>query len=261
MRKNEAEECRKFLKHGLGIEINLYDESEAFFSKLKGVTNPEKKRKIIGKQFIDSFDRISSKQDNIKFLAQGTLYPDVIESGVSNSNTAHVIKSHHNVGGLPKEMKFQLIEPLRELFKDEVRNVGYELGLDRLLIDRHPFPGPGLGVRIIGEITLERVKILQNSDKIYIDILHEDNLYNDIWQAFAILVPVKTVGVMGDQRTYENLIALRAVTSEDGMTADWFKMPNKTLQKISNKIINNVKGVNRVVYDITSKPPGTIEWE
>ena len=261
LRKNEAEECRKFLKNGLGIEINLYDESEAFFSKLKGVTNPEKKRKIIGKQFIDSFDRISNKQDNIKFLAQGTLYPDVIESGVSNSNTAHVIKSHHNVGGLPKEMKFQLIEPLRELFKDEVRNVGYELGLDRMLVDRHPFPGPGLGVRIIGEITLERVKILQNSDKIYIDILHEDNLYNDIWQAFAILVPVKTVGVMGDQRTYENLIALRAVTSEDGMTADWFKMPNKTLQKISSKIINNVKGVNRVVYDITSKPPGTIEWE
>ena len=261
MRKNEAEECRKFLKDGLSIEINLYDDSDVFFSKLKGVTNPEKKRKIIGKQFIDSFERISNKQDNIKFLAQGTLYPDVIESGVSNGNTAHVIKSHHNVGGLPKEMKFQLIEPLRELFKDEVRNIGYELGLDRLLVDRHPFPGPGLGVRIIGEITPERVKILQNSDKIYIDLLHDDNLYNDIWQAFAILVPVKTVGVMGDQRTYENLIALRAVTSEDGMTADWFKMPNKTLQKISSKIINNVKGVNRVVYDITSKPPGTIEWE
>ena len=261
MRENEAEECRKFLKNGLSIEINLYDESEVFFLKLKGVTNPEEKRKIIGKQFIDSFDRISNEHDNIKFLAQGTLYPDVIESGVSNSNVANVIKSHHNVGGLPKEMKFQLIEPLKELFKDEVRNVGYELGLDRLLVDRHPFPGPGLGVRIIGEITPERVKILRSSDKIYIDILHEDNLYDNIWQAFAILVPVKTVGVMGDQRTYENLIALRAVTSEDGMTADWFKMPNKTLQKISSKIINNVKGVNRVVYDITSKPPGTIEWE
>ncbi len=261
MRKNEAEECKRFLIDGLNLEINLYNESEVFLSKLKGVINPEKKRKIIGKQFIDSFDRISSEQENIKFLAQGTLYPDVIESGVSNSKTAHVIKSHHNVGGLPKEMKFQLIEPLKELFKDEARKIGYELGLNKLLVDRHPFPGPGLGVRIIGEITPERVKILQDSDKVYIDILHEDDLYNNIWQAFAILVPIKTVGVMGDQRTYENLISLRAVTSEDGMTADWFKMPSKTLQKISSKIINNVKGVNRVVYDITSKPPGTIEWE
>ena len=261
MRKKEAAECKQFLHDGLAIDINLYDESKHFFSKLRGVVNPEKKRKIIGKQFIESFERISKEQNDIKFLAQGTLYPDVIESGISNSNTAHVIKSHHNVGGLPEEMKFDLIEPLRELFKDEVRNIGHELGLNKLLVNRHPFPGPGLGVRIIGEVTIERVKILQNSDSIYIDILREDGLYDEIWQAFAVLIPVKTVGVMGDQRTYENLIALRAVTSKDGMTADWFKMPNETLQKISNRIVNNVKGVNRVVYDITSKPPGTIEWE
>ena len=261
MRKNEAMECKKFLNDGLGIDINLYDESEIFFSKLREIVNPEQKRKIIGNQFIESFDRISKEQNHIKFLAQGTLYPDVIESGLSNSKTAHVIKSHHNVGGLPEDMKFDLIEPLRELFKDEVRSIGRELGLNKLLVDRHPFPGPGLGVRIIGEITLERVKILQNADNIYIDILHEDELYAEIWQAFAVLIPVKTVGVMGDQRTYENLIALRAVTSKDGMTADWFRMPNDTLQKISNRIVNNVKGVNRVVYDITSKPPGTIEWE
>ena len=261
MRKKEAAECKQFLHDGLAIDINLYDESKLFFSKLRGVVNPEQKRKIIGKQFIESFERISKEQNDIKFLAQGTLYPDVIESGISNSNTAHVIKSHHNVGGLPEEMKFDLIEPLRELFKDEVRNIGRELGLNKLLVNRHPFPGPGLGVRIIGEVTLERVKILQNSDSIYIDILHEDGLYDEIWQAFAVLIPVKTVGVMGDQRTYENLIALRAVISKDGMTADWFKMPNETLQKISNRIVNNVKGVNRVVYDITSKPPGTIEWE
>ena len=261
MRKNEAKECKNFLKEGLDLKINLYDESDIFFSKLKGVLDPEKKRKIIGKQFIKSFEKVSKKHRDISFLAQGTLYPDVIESGESNSKTANVIKSHHNVGGLPKKMKFKLIEPLRELFKDEVRNIGYELGLNKLLVFRHPFPGPGLGVRIIGEVTQKRIKMLQNSDKIYIDTLHEDGLYDDIWQAFAILVPIKTVGVMGDQRTYENLIALRAVTSEDGMTADWFKMPNETLQKISSKIINNVKGVNRVVYDITSKPPGTIEWE
>ena len=261
MRKDEAKECENFLKEGLNLGIRVFDESDIFFSKLKGLQDPERKRKVIGAQFIESFDRVSKKFNDITFLAQGTLYPDVIESGVSDSKTANVIKSHHNVGGLPKEMSFKLIEPLRDLFKDEVRNIGCELGLSDLLIGRHPFPGPGLSVRIIGEITPQRVNILQESDKIYIDILHEDNLYNDIWQAFAILVPIKTVGVMGDKRTYENLIALRAVTSEDGMTADWFKMPNQTLQKVSSKIINNVEGVNRVVYDITSKPPGTIEWE
>ena len=225
------------------------------------MTDPEKKRKIIGNQFIYSFDRIANELGDIKYLSQGTLYPDIIESGVSKGKSAHVIKSHHNVGGLPDDMNFQLIEPLKELFKDEVREIGRELGLPNLLIDRHPFPGPGLAVRIIGEITQERINILQEADQVYIDILHEDGLYDDIWQAFAVLIPVSTVGVMGDQRTYENLLGIRAVTSTDGMTADWFRMPPETLTKISNKIVNSVNGINRVVYDITSKPPGTIEWE
>ena len=197
----------------------------------------------------------------MEYLAQGTLYPDVIESGIGHGKASHVIKSHHNVGGLPENMKFKLIEPLRELFKDEVRKVGKELGLPDKLINRHPFPGPGLGVRIIGEITSERVAILQEADKIYIDMLEEEGLYDEIWQAFAVLIPVQTVGVMGDQRTYENLLGLRAVTSTDGMTADWYRMPPEVLSKISNKIVNSVKGINRVTYDITSKPPGTIEWE
>ena len=225
------------------------------------MTDPEEKRKIIGNQFIYSFERVASKFGNMDYLAQGTLYPDVIESGVNQGNAAHVIKSHHNVGGLPDDMEFELIEPLRELFKDEVRNVGKELGLPDKLINRHPFPGPGLGVRIIGEITRERIAILQEADDIYITILHEEGLYDEIWQAFAILIPVQTVGVMGDQRTYENLLGLRAVTSTDGMTADWYRMPPEVLSKISNKIVNSVKGINRVTYDITSKPPGTIEWE
>ena len=201
------------------------------------------------------------KLGKIEFLAQGTLYPDKIESGVSKGNTSHVIKSHHNVGGLPENMEFKLVEPLDELFKDEVRKVGKELGLPNKLINRHPFPGPGLGVRIIGEITQERINILQEADNIYMDILIEDNIYDKIWQAFSVLIPVKTVGVMGDQRTYENLLAIRAVNSTDGMTADWFDMPSKTLSKISRRIVNSVRGINRVVYDITSKPPGTIEWE
>ena len=225
------------------------------------MTDPEKKRKIIGNQFIYSFDSIANEFGDIKYLSQGTLYPDIIESGVSKGKSAHVIKSHHNVGGLPDDMNFHLIEPLKELFKDEVREIGRELGLPNLLIDRHPFPGPGLAVRIIGEITQERINILQEADQVYIDILHEDGLYDDIWQAFAVLIPVSTVGVMGDQRTYENLLGIRAVTSTDGMTADWFRMPPETLTKISNKIVNSVNGINRVVYDITSKPPGTIEWE
>jgi len=261
LRKDEAKNCVKALKDGLGVNIHCYDESDIFLSKLKGVIDPEKKRKIIGNQFIYSFDRIAGEMGKMEFLAQGTLYPDVIESGVSKGKTAHVIKSHHNVGGLPDDMEFELIEPLRELFKDEVRNVGRELGLPEALIERHPFPGPGLAVRIIGDITRERIQILQEADQIYMDILHEDDLYNDIWQAFAVLIPVQTVGVMGDQRTYENLLGIRAVTSTDGMTADWFRMPADTLTKISNRIVNSVKGVNRVVYDITSKPPGTIEWE
>tara|TARA_B100000242_G_scaffold266082_1_gene214659 strand:- start:81 stop:1628 length:1548 start_codon:yes stop_codon:yes gene_type:complete len=261
MRKNEVSECVDALADGLGVNIHAYDESKIFLSKLKGVLDPEKKRKIIGNQFIYSFDRIAMNLGKIEFLAQGTLYPDKIESGVSKGNTSHVIKSHHNVGGLPENMEFKLVEPLDELFKDEVRKVGKELGLPSKLINRHPFPGPGLGVRIIGEITQERINILQEADRIYMDILLEDCIYDKIWQAFSVLIPVKTVGVMGDQRTYENLLAIRAVNSTDGMTADWFDMPSKTLSKISRRIVNSVRGINRVVYDITSKPPGTIEWE
>ena len=261
LRKHEAKDCVESLNEGLGINIHLYDESEIFFSRLKGIKDPEKKRKIIGDQFIKSFDRIASESGHYKFLGQGTLYPDIIESGVSTGKSAHVIKSHHNVGGLPDELNFILIEPLKDLFKDEVREVGRELNIPDELIQRHPFPGPGLGVRIIGEVTKERVSILQDADEIYINILHDEGEYHNIWQAFAVLIPVKTVGVMGDQRTYENLISLRAVTSLDGMTADWYRMPAEILSKISNKIVNNVKGVNRVVYDVTSKPPGTIEWE
>ena len=261
LRLNEAKNCVKALKDGLGVNIHCYDESKFFLSKLEKVTDPEIKRKIIGNQFIYSFDRLAKEFGDIKYLAQGTLYPDIIESGVSEGKSAHVIKSHHNVGGLPEDMNFQLIEPLKDLFKDEVRNIGRELGLSNSLINRHPFPGPGLAVRIIGEITQERINILQEADKVYIDILHEDDLYDDIWQALAVLIPVSTVGVMGDQRTYENLLGIRAVTSTDGMTADWFRMPPATLTKISTNIINTVKGINRVVYDITSKPPGTIEWE
>jgi len=261
LRKNEARDCVKSLKEGLGINIHLYDESEIFFSRLKGIKDPEEKRKVIGDQFIKSFDRIASESGFYKFLGQGTLYPDIIESGMSKGKSSHVIKSHHNVGGLPDDMNFELIEPLKDLFKDEVRKVGNALSIPFELISRHPFPGPGLGVRIIGEITKKRVSILQDADEIYINILKDEGEYHNIWQAFAVLIPVKTVGIMGDQRTYENLISLRAVTSVDGMTADWYRMPTDVLSKISNKIVNNVKGVNRVVYDITSKPPGTIEWE
>ena len=261
LRKNEAKECVDSLKNGLGINIHLFDESEIFFSRLKGVIDPERKRKIIGDQFIKSFDKISNDLGGYKFLGQGTLYPDIIESGVSTGKSAHVIKSHHNVGGLPEDLKFKLIEPLKDFFKDEVRAIGNKLGISKLLINRHPFPGPGLGVRIIGEVTKERVSILQKADTIFISYLKSMGEYDNIWQAFAVLVPVKTVGVMGDQRTYENFIALRAVTSVDGMTADWYKMPSEVLSLVSSEIVNNVPGVNRVVYDITSKPPGTIEWE
>ena len=261
LRYNEAKDCVVSLKEGLGVNIKSYDESEKFLLKLSGVEDPETKRKIIGNQFIKSFEDIAKQFKSMNFLAQGTLYPDVIESGVSKGNSAHIIKSHHNVGGLPDHMDFKLLEPLRELFKDEVRRVGQELRIPKKLIQRHPFPGPGLAVRIIGDVTKERISILQKADKVYLDILLEDGLYNDIWQAFAVLIPVKTVGVMGDQRTYENLLGIRAVTSTDGMTADWYKMPSETLTKISNRIINSIPGINRVVYDITSKPPGTIEWE
>tara|TARA_Y100000389_G_scaffold70584_1_gene67266 strand:+ start:5174 stop:6784 length:1611 start_codon:yes stop_codon:yes gene_type:complete len=264
LRKNEAHECTTELIRSLGINITLFDESGIFYKKLEKIIDPEEKRKIIGAQFIRSFDRISSQiggNETFKFLGQGTLYPDIIESGISLGKTAHVIKSHHNVGGLPKDMTFKLIEPLKDLFKDEVRTLGTLLGIPDKLVMRHPFPGPGLGIRIMGEITKNRVKILQNVDKVYLDLLLESGLYDKIWQAFSVLIPVKTVGVQGDQRTYEYLVALRAVTSVDGMTADWFKMPHDLLAKISTKIVNEVQGVNRVVYDITSKPPGTIEWE
>ena len=260
IRKNEGEYITGTLQSGLGIPIESRDFSETFFSKLKGVTNPEEKRTIIGEQFIRSFEAVAEQYLPIDFLAQGTLYPDVIESG-GIFGTAAVIKSHHNVGGLPEDVKFDLLEPLRELFKDEVRVVGRELGIPESILGRHPFPGPGLAIRIIGEVTPDRVMILQEADDIFLSVLKDKGIYNDIWQAFSILVPVKTVGVMGDQRTYDHLITLRAVTSVDGMTADWYRMSHDTLSEISNKIINRVPGVNRVVYDITSKPPGTIEWE
>ena len=259
LRKNEEHEVMDSLKDGLGLDIKCVDASNDFMTSLKGITDPEKKRKLIGKLFVDTFDLESKKIGNIDYLAQGTLYPDVIESGGSDSSVT--IKSHHNVGGLPEKLNFKLIEPLRELFKDEVRKVGRDLGIPSHLVDRHPFPGPGLAVRIIGEITEDRIRMLKDADDIFIKTLIEMNEYNNIWQAFAVLVPIKTVGVMGDGRTYENLIALRAVTSTDGMTADWYRMPDNVLQEVSNKIVNKVQGVNRVVYDITSKPPGTIEWE
>lgn len=261
MRKNEARQCVSALKDGLGVNIHIFDASERFLSRLHGITDPERKRKIIGEQFIRAFEAATKKLGRADFLAQGTLYPDIIESGSAKQGPTAVIKSHHNVGGLPDEIDFKLIEPLKDLFKDEVRRVGSELGLPEALIGRHPFPGPGLAVRIIGEVTAERLDILRNADEIYMNILHEEGLYDEIWQAFSVLIPVKTVGVMGDSRTYENLLALRAVVSADGMTADWFRMPHDTLSRISNRIVNSVQGINRVVYDVTSKPPGTIEWE
>jgi len=261
LRKNEAEQVMTTLKDGLGLSIHKFEHSEKFLSKLEGVKDPECKRKIIGEQFIRSFEEATSTLGESQFLAQGTLYPDVIESGGSALGPAVTIKSHHNVGGLPDDIEFELIEPIRELFKDEVRKVGKELGLPGFVVNRHPFPGPGLAVRILGEITPERIEILQNADDIFIKILHERGEYDKIWQAFAVLIPTKTVGVMGDARTYENLLGLRAVTSMDGMTADWYKMPYDVLNECSSRIVNEVKGVNRVVYDITAKPPGTIEWE
>ncbi len=260
MRLNESEKLMKLFAENFNMSIELIDGSEMFISRLSGVTEPEQKRKIIGKSFIDLFDVAAKKFNNAKWLAQGTLYPDVIES-VSVKGPSVVIKSHHNVGGLPEKMGLQLLEPFRELFKDEVRAVGRELGVPDWFVNRHPFPGPGLGIRVLGEITKDRVEILQKADAIYIDEIRKAGLYDNIWQAFAVLLPVKSVGVMGDERTYENTCALRAVTSVDGMTADWFPMPYDTLASMSSRIINEVRGINRVVYDITSKPPGTIEWE
>ena len=225
------------------------------------MSDPEKKRKIIGKLFIDLFEKYAKKINNVKFLAQGTLYPDLIESKTVTGSPSSKIKSHHNVGGLPKKMKLSLIEPIKELFKDEVRKLGIELSLSKSILYRHPFPGPGLAIRIPGEITKEKIEILKNADFIFMNELKKSNYYNKIWQAYAALLPVKTVGVMGDNRTYEYTCLLRAVTSEDGMTADFFNFDKNFLQKISNKIINSVKGINRIVYDITSKPPSTIELE
>ena len=261
MRKNEFIYTYRIFKKKYNLNVKLIDSSKLFLSKLKNISNPEKKRKIIGNLFIKVFEKESKKYNNIKFLAQGTLYPDIIESQSSTGSKTSKIKSHHNVGGLPKKMNLELIEPLKEFFKDEVRILGKSLGLDKNINFKHPFPGPGLGIRIIGNITSERIKILQEADHIYINELIKNNLYNQIWQAYAALLPIKTVGVMGDSRTYENICLLRAVTSEDGMTADYFSFPKKFIDTISNKIINNVKGINRVVYDITSKPPSTIELE
>ena len=261
LRKEEVDQVMGSLKDGLGLSISKYDDSATFLKALEGIVDPEEKRKIIGSQFIRSFENAAREHEDAKFLAQGTLYPDVIESGGSSLGPAVTIKSHHNVGGLPEDMDFQLIEPIRDLFKDEVRKVGRELGLPDFVLDRHPFPGPGLAVRILGVITSDRLRMLREADHIFIDILHKTGEYNNIWQAFAVLIPTKTVGVMGDARTYENLIALRAVTSLDGMTADWYNFSREILNQCSTEIINKVKGVNRVVYDITSKPPGTIEWE
>lgn len=259
LRKDEFEQVLEGYKH-LGLNTRGIDAKQRFYTELAGVSDPEKKRKIIGKGFIDVFDEESKKLTDVSFLGQGTIYPDVIES-MSVHGPSATIKSHHNVGGLPDKMHLQLVEPLRMLFKDEVRRVGRELGIDELFIGRHPFPGPGLGIRILGAISEDKVKMLQEADAIYIQHLRDSEMYKEVWQAGAILLPVQSVGVMGDERTYEFTCALRAVTSVDGMTADWAHLPYDLLAKISNDIINRVKGINRVVYDISSKPPATIEWE
>lgn len=259
LRKNEFSQVLESYQN-LGLNVIGVDASQKFYSELKGASDPEQKRKIIGRIFIEVFDEEAHKIKDVKWLAQGTIYPDVIES-VSVNGPSATIKSHHNVGGLPDKMNLKVVEPLRLLFKDEVRKVGKELGLPGGILNRHPFPGPGLGIRILGEVTPDKVKLLQEADSIYIQGLREAGLYDKIWQAGAILLPVQSVGVMGDERTYEYVVALRAVTSTDGMTADWYHFPHDFLARISNEIINRVKGINRVVYDISSKPPATIEWE
>ena len=260
LRSGEAEQVRRVFKDTFQLNFRYVDAGKNFLSRLKGVTDPELKRKIIGDEFIKTFETIAHEITDVDFLVQGTLYPDVIES-VSTKGPSAVIKSHHNVGGLPEKMNLKLIEPLRDLFKDEARRVGRELNLPDVIIERHPFPGPGLAVRIIGEITAERLALVRQADKIFIDELHSAGLYQTVWQAFTVLLPIQTVGVMGDERTYESVLALRAVTSEDAMTADWAKLPQEFLGKVANRIINEVRGINRVVYDISSKPPSTIEWE
>lgn len=260
MRYKEAERVREFFAKVPGFNIRFVDASELFLSKLAGISDPEQKRKIIGATFVEVFEQEARKYNNAKWLAQGTLYPDVIES-VSFKGPSATIKSHHNVGGLPEKMHLKLVEPLRELFKDEVRLVGEKLGLPHHLVHRHPFPGPGLGVRILGEITAQKVTLLQKVDEVFISELVSSGLYYSTWQAFAVLLPVRTVGVMGDERSYDYVCALRAVNSVDGMTADWTELPFDFLKRVSSRISNEVKGINRVVYDISSKPPSTIEWE
>ncbi|HYC29729.1 MAG TPA: glutamine-hydrolyzing GMP synthase, partial [Chitinophagaceae bacterium] len=259
LRKNEFEQVLNTYA-GIGLNVTGVDARQLFYDALAGKTDPEAKRKTIGRLFIDVFQSEAKRIEGIEMLGQGTIYPDVIES-MSVHGPSMTIKSHHNVGGLPDIMHLELVEPLRYLFKDEVRRVGHELGIPGELLNRHPFPGPGLAIRILGEITPEKVELLQNADDIYINGLKQHNLYNQVWQAGAILLPVRSVGVMGDERTYEFTVALRAVTSVDGMTADWAHLPYDFLANISSEIINNVKGINRVVYDISSKPPATIEWE
>ncbi len=259
LRKNEFEDVLESYKN-MGLNVKGVNAGDRFLADLQGITEPEAKRKVIGRDFIEVFNEEAMALKDVKWLAQGTIYPDVIES-ISVNGPSATIKSHHNVGGLPEKMHLRIVEPLRLLFKDEVRRVGRTLGLDPSLLGRHPFPGPGLGIRILGEVTPEKVRILQDADKIYMDGLRESGLYDKVWQACTILLPVQSVGVMGDERTYENCVALRAVNSTDGMTADWVHLPYEFLAKVSNDIINKVRGINRVVYDISSKPPATIEWE
>ncbi len=261
LRQNEGEQVKEIFTKNFATNFIYCDAKKLFLDKLKGVSDPEQKRKIIGKTFIEVFDEEASKINGAEFLAQGTLYPDVIESSHPNKGASQTIKSHHNVGGLPENMKLKLLEPVRMLFKDEVRALGRELGVPEIVVSRHPFPGPGLAIRILGEITEEKIKILQEADAVYIDEIKKAGLYDKIWQAFCALLPVKTVGVMGDARTYEYVLALRAVTSVDGMTAEVYNFESSFLCEVSNRIINEVRGINRVVYDYTSKPPGTIEWE
>jgi GMP synthase (glutamine-hydrolysing) len=267
MRKGEPERLMEIFNNQFHIPVEYVNAREGFLEQLKGVTDPEEKRRLIGHEFIKVFEEESSRLGPFDYLAQGTLYPDVIESADTNvdpktgERVAVKIKSHHNVGGLPKNLRFKLVEPLRKLFKDEVRKLGKAIGLPDEIVRRHPFPGPGLAIRIIGEVTAERLNILRDADLIVRQEINKQGFYHDLWQAFAVLLPIRSVGVMGDQRTYAHPIVLRLITSEDGMTADWAKVPYELLETISNRIVNEVKSVNRVVYDITSKPPGTIEWE
>jgi GMP synthase (glutamine-hydrolysing) len=262
LRLHERDQVERMFRASHGINLITVRAEDRFLAALRGVEDPEQKRRIIGHTFIDVFEAAARDVGgDVKFLVQGTLYPDVIESASPRGGPSVTIKTHHNVGGLRPDMPFALIEPLRELFKDEVRNVGRELGLTEEMVGRHPFPGPGLGIRVLSDLTVEKLDVLRQADAIYLEEIRAAGLYDDIWQAFAVLLPVRSVGVMGDYRTYENVVALRAVTSTDGMTADWFPFPHEIIARISSRIINEVKGVNRVVYDVSSKPPATIEWE